>query len=412
MQKKLICIEANTTGTGMLALKKALDLGLEPVFFTNKTDRYLGLKDIGCAIVETQTNLTPNIEQAIRQNVAEKEIAGFFTTSEFYIGIVSQLASNYNLPGNSIEAMNICRNKAKTRLHLQAAKIKQPKFYVAKSINEVPEALKRLGLPCIIKPVDDSGSNNVRLCNSLDEVLEMATRILDTKCNIRGQESARIVLLEEYIDAPEFSVEMFTKGAKTKRIGITEKYLTGFPYFVERKHIFPAKLEPNIVEEIYNTVEKAIKSIGIVNGPTHTEVKLTAQGCMIIEINARLAGGMIPKLIELSTGIDMLEKQIRLCVGELEDFESIAKYYAGIEFIMANQVGIVEEIAVNEQLNVNEITINTKVGDKVYVPENSYHRLGHVIVKEDTYEQAKLSLQRATENIAIKIQCDRLHAKI
>ncbi|MEK4099974.1 ATP-grasp domain-containing protein [Bacillus sp. FSL E2-0195] len=407
MQNILVFIEANTTGTGMLALNKAKLCGFSPVFITNNPDRYIGLEKAECSIFTCDTNNIEILYETINNNLEVDKIQGITTTSEFYLEIVSELAHKYSLPRNSVQAIRNCRNKLETRKCLKEGKVRQPKFEEVTSISDINKSLNIIGLPCIVKPVDDSGSNGVRFCKTVAEVKEQTLEILSWKKNSRGQATAQTVLLEEFIDAPEYSVEIFSFEGKGICVGITEKKLIGFPHFVEHQHVFPAKLPIDVTRKIQNTVEDALKAVGITNGPTHTEVKLTPQGCAIIEINARLAGGMIPKLIQISTGIDMLEYQLLLAVGKYK--EPILNYqkYAGIKFIVSDLDGILNDIRGIEKVRtlqgVNQVNININRGDKVISPKNAYDRLGYVIVEGNSYEETEARLNKSIEKLEIMV---------
>jgi biotin carboxylase len=408
MKNKLLFVESNTTGTGMLALKKARSWGLIPIFLCNKPERYLGLEETGSEVIVCDTNDIEELKKTIAKRLNIEEICGVATTSEFYLEAVAELATHYGLPGNPPEAMRTARNKSLTRLALEKAGVGQPRFAIVKSREDLTRALKTVPVPCVVKPADDSGSNDVLLCTTREEVEQHTLKILSVTTNMRGQATAQTVLIEEYVDAPEFSVEMFTWQGKTTCIGITEKSLTGFPYFVESRHIFPAKLAPEVEEEIRTAVAGALAAIGVKNGATHTELKLTPEGVKIIEINARLAGGMIPELIRHATGIDMLEQQIRCSVDGPSDLNVTCSGYAGIKFIMAQEAGVLAEIRGVEEAKrvpgVQQVIVTGKPGANVQPPQNAYHRLGSVIVKGDTYEETVEALETAIGKIDVVLE--------
>ncbi len=75
--------------------------------------------------------------------------------------------------------------------------------------------MAELGLPCVVKPADDSGSHNVLWCDEAQGAVAHAVRVLAVTQNMRGQPTARIALVEEYLEGPEYSAEMFcTRGGK------------------------------------------------------------------------------------------------------------------------------------------------------------------------------------------------------
>jgi biotin carboxylase len=404
----LLFVESNTTGTGMLALKKAKSWGLIPVFLCNKPERYLGLEETGAQVFVCDTNSLDAVKATIEANLNVEELCGIATTSEFYLETVAELTSAYGLPGNPGEAMRTARNKSKTRLCLEKAGVRQPRFAIVKSADDVAAAVEHVGLPCVVKPADDSGSNDVKLCNTAEEVATHSQKILSVHTNMRGQQTALTVLVEEYVDAPEYSVEMFTWKGETICVGITEKKLTGFPYFVEAGHIFPAPLSEEVAEEMRTTVRNALEAVGVQNGATHTEVKLTAAGAAIIEINGRLAGGMIPELIRYSTGIDMLENQIKSAANRLDGVEVHHKGYAGIHFIIADEPGVLVEVqgveAARNLEGVAQVTVTGKAGANVQPPRNAYDRLGYVIAHGATYEETDQRLKAAVAQIKVVLE--------
>lgn len=337
MRNQLLFVESNTTGTGLIALQKARTLGFLPVFLTNNPQRYSGLENSGCSILICDTNSIDSLTHTIANHINVSRVCGAVTTSEFYLETVAQLTNRYNLPGNPLQAMAICRNKAKTRLRLAGVGVRQPRFALVQSVNDIDCAFARLVQPYVVKPVDDTGSHEVLLCQTFEEAKKQVMHILQVERNVRGQKTAQAVLIEEFLNAPEFSVEMFSWQGTTKCIGITEKSLVSHPHFVEYRHIFPAPLPSDAREDGKATVSLALKRC---RNEAGSNTYFTSQGCAIIEINARLAGGMIPELIRRVTKLDLLEQQIRSAVGKAPELHINYCGYAGIQFLVSDRDGI------------------------------------------------------------------------
>lgn len=407
MEKHLLFVEANTTGTGMQALLKAHQLGFSPLFFTNNPSRYIGLTQVPCPVVVCDTNCVNALMRTIATCLQRDELLGITTTSEFYLETVAALVEAYSLPGNSSRAMHMCRNKAQSRLLLTAAQMQQPRFTLIHTLASIDEALRYVELPCVVKPPDDTGSNEVRLCRSRQEVEQQARRILSTHVNVRGQHTAQSVMVEEFLDAPEYSVEMFTWQGVPTCIGITEKHLVGFPYFVEYRHIFPAALPPAVAQEMEVVVRHALEITDVTHGATHTEVKLTPHGCAIIEINARLAGGMIPEIIRLATGIDLVEQQLKVAVGAPPCLHGTHSRSAGIQFLVSPGCGILEGVRgikhAQRMDGIEQVVITAPVGTPVALPQSAYHRLGYVIAQAGTYEEVAFRLHHARAALSLRL---------
>lgn len=409
MPQKILFIESNTTGTGMLALKKVKSWGLTPVFFTNDLSRYDGFQNMNCEIIICDTNNYENLVICIKQNVNLEELCAITTTSDFYLEIAAQIAEAFKLEGNPVSAIRNARNKWFTRNILTESNINQPRYAVIKTEAEMVEVVKHIGLPCILKPIEDSASSHVKLCTTLIEAEEHVRKILNIKKNVRGQTTNGIVLVEEYIDAREYSVEMFTWQGQNTCIGITQKSLTGYPYFVEYNHLFPAAISQSEHDSIQETVNRTIKALGIQTGSTHTEVKLTEDGPKIIEVNARLAGGMIPELIKSVTGIDMLEQQLLSSMGRNNLPEKIEyNGAAGIQFIVAPEDGTLQSIENVKQVRsmdqVQHLYISKTPGHQVNRPQSAYDRLGYVILHMSNADEVLTSFHTIEKLLEVKVR--------
>lgn len=146
--------------------------------------------------------------------------------------------------------------------------------------------LEGLCFPLIIKPIDAHSSRVVFRVNNIEELLQF-------EIQTRSYSSDGSILIEEFIDGKEYSVESLTYKGKTSIIQITEKIITPYPYTVEIGHIQPANLREEEKYEIEKVVIRAIKALGIDNSASHTELKLTRQGAFIIEVGARPGGDFI-----------------------------------------------------------------------------------------------------------------------
>ncbi|MFJ6515814.1 pyridoxal-phosphate dependent enzyme [Streptomyces sp. NPDC091406] len=409
-RRHLLFVEANTSGTGVQALRTAAGLGLTAVLLTAKPERYAGLDGTGCEVLVCDTNDLPALRGLIQQHFRREEIAGITTTSDFYVPTVAALADWLGLPGNPEDAAAACRNKARLRETLATAGVGQPRFAVVTDEARTAGAVAEVGLPCVVKPADDSGSNDVLLCTTVEEAVAHAARVLAVHTNVRGLPTARTVLVEEYLDAPEYSVEMFSEDGEAVCVGVTAKHLTGLPHFVECRHLFPAELPDAVREELAETVRRALKAVGIRTGPTHTEVKLTEHGPAVVEINPRLAGGMIPELIRLATGSDLLEQQIRAAAALPVDLAADRSGHAGIQFLLADRPGTLEAVAGADEARaldgVERVTVTAREGAAVRPPQNAYDRLGHIVAAGAGSAEVTDALDAALRTVDVRLRPD------
>ncbi|WP_018217244.1 ATP-grasp domain-containing protein [Salinispora vitiensis] len=402
--RHLLFVEANTSGTGMLAMRSARELGLVPMLLTGEPARYAGLEQSGCRVLTCDTNSVAGLRAAILDGFRREEIAGLTTTSDFYVPTAARLARWLGLPANPVEAVTLCRDKAELRETLAAAGVRQPRFAV---LTDPAGPVDQVGFPCVVKPSDDSGSTNVLLCGDADQARAQTRRIIELRTNVRGLPTARTALVEEFLDGPEFSVEMFGWNGRTECLGITAKQVGELPYFVETGHLFPADLPPRTAATIVDVVRSALVACGMRLGPSHTEVRLTENGPAIIEINPRLAGGMIPELMRLTTGIDLIEQQLRVAAGLPPVLAARPSGHAGIRFLLADREGlltVVDGVASAERLpGVERVTLTTRPGTPVRPPRHAYDRLGYVIARGASPEEVTQTLDLALKEIRLTV---------
>lgn len=413
-RRQLLFVESNTTGTGMIALRIADRLGVRPVLLTSRPGRYSGLPELAgqiCDVIECDTNDPVALRAAVDRRLAGERPAGITTTSEYYLETVAALAAELGVRGNSPAALANCRDKASTRRVLSAAGLVQPRFRTVNSADggSVAAAIDHVGLPCVVKPVDDSGSTNVRLCSTAAEVAEHAATVLAVTQNGRGQPTARTALVEQYLPQAELSVEMLSVNGAAACVGITAKTVTGGPHFVETEHIFPAELPPAVAAEVARTARQALTATGFEHGASHVELKLTAAGPAVVEINARLAGGMIPELVRLATGIDLLEQQLRSVIGRPVDLTpACGVRFAGIRFLLAPRAGTlagVHGLAQARQLpGVDRVEIVAVPGSAVRPARSFADRLGYVIAVGDAAATVASTLHTAAATVRLTVR--------
>ncbi|MCM3322421.1 ATP-grasp domain-containing protein [Cytobacillus kochii] len=402
--KKLLFIESNTTGTGMLALEKTVELGLRPVFITNNSSRYEQLTLIDCEVVIAETNDLEGLKHTILNHFALEEIAGITTTSEFYIYTVACLNRLFHFSGNSPDTIEIVRNKSTVRQVLrECSEVYQPYFRLVESEQDLELLKGELIYPVIVKPIDDSGSNFVRKCMDYPSLSAYAKEIMRITHNVRGQMKKQGALIEEYIEGQEYSVEVFSVKGKHHLIGVTEKQLKKGDFFIESGHVFPARIGENLKGIIEKGVLLILESLHWKSGPAHLEIKIKDNKVFLVEFNGRLAGGMIPELIKYATGVDLLKEQLKNASGIEPIIEKKKSLTAGIKFLVPSVSGEIKELHnVTSHSDIKEIRYSKVPGDYVKKAENAYGRIGYMVVASQTYSEMKCLLDGFEQSMRIE----------
>ena len=282
-----------------------------------------------------------------------------------------------------------------------------PAFRIATSWDATLQAANEIGYPLILKPSDLASSAFVRLVANEAELFEAFTALERFPTNFREQTREPLWLLEEYMSGEEVSVEACTFEGETTIIGITDKSVTGSPFFIEDGHMFPARMDDGLSDATCALVKKALQAVGHDHGISHTEVKLTPKGPRIVEINPRPGGNYIAELIERVTGIDFLAAQIDLSLGHRPDLQhkptGIAS--AAIKFLVPPRGGFVTAMkgreAVTNAPNVVRSSISEVSGTEVAAPVDNACYLGHVVAVDPHGREARRYAEQALRHIAM-----------
>lgn len=408
--KKLLFIESNTTGTGMIALDKARELGVDPVFLTNNPARYEGLLGKDLTLIQCDTSMLSSLKDIIQFYVYTEQLAGITTTSEFYIETVALLNEHFGLEGNPPNVVSNVRNKAAMRNLLKhTPSLYRPEYTIVQEHGELAEKMGAIPYPCVVKPVDDSGSNLVRKCKTFTEVKEQVNSINAITHNSRGQETNPLILIEEFVAGQEYSVECFSFRGSHNVIGITQKKIGDGPFFVEAGHVFPAPLNQHLVQTIEQGALLILDTVNWQSGPAHLEVKIKNNQLFLVEFNGRLAGGMIPELVRCATGIDLLVEQLKVSAGMRPSLSKKIQLFAGIRHFVPERRGKISFSGDGDMKNIQGMMqwkLTVLDGEIVEKAENAYGRMGYMLALGETYLEVEDILDRGERVLGMEIKTE------
>lgn len=240
----------------------------------------------------------------------EEDIDGICTiASDTASPTVAYVAEKLGLPGNSFEASIKANDKFLMREAFSKAGINCPRYL---KIDNAEDALSiDWSFPVIVKPCDRSGSLGVTKAKNIDQLLEGARNAIELSFKHKA-------IVEDYIDGREVSVEFISHSGAHYPLTVTDKVTTGAPHFVELEHHQPAVFSDNCMfERLYSRTRFALDALGITDGASHTEYRITDNGDIyIIELGARMGGDFIGSdLVRLSTGYDYVQGVIQVALG-------------------------------------------------------------------------------------------------
>jgi cysteine synthase A len=299
------------------------------------------------------------------------------------------------------------------RAVLSRAGLPTPGFWLVRSAEEAAWLSTGIAYPCVVKPIAESGSTGVRRVDDRDQLLAHVRALASRTVNERGQALAGEVLIERFVPGPEFSVETLTRSrGDTVIVGVTRKHLSAPPCFVELGHDFPADLDAATRMALEDATLAALDAVGFDLGPAHTEIRLSPDGPVVIEINPRLAGGMIPELIRHATGLDLLELMLAQLVGDPIDLTPTRRQHAAIRFVTSDRDGRLAAIrgvhAARTLDCVCEVALDRPIGAAVRSPSCAADRLGYIIATGEGAAAASAA-ERALAHVHLDVDRPNAH---
>lgn len=154
-----------------------------------------------------------------------------------------------------------------------------------------------VSFPFVVKASDRSAGRGVSLVNNRAELIEAYKDAYKESNN-------KIVLIEEYLQGEQYSVELVSQNGAHHILGITREFFIDEKDFVESHYLLPSFNEQEIIQEFEVLFHKILNAFEIAYGASHIEFRIDGnKDVKIIEIASRM-GGMRDRLLSISKGID------------------------------------------------------------------------------------------------------------
>lgn len=320
--------------------------------------------------------------------------------SEVSMAVMGRINDELGLSGISREQAICATNKHLMRKAFEKGNAPSPKSILAQDAEDAWSRLQNeFDTDAILKPSRNSGSRGIA----------KVSRNMDKGDFIRAYDEAlsesrdHSVLIEQFIEGPEFSIEMIVWQGEIHVLTVTDKKTTGAPHFVELGHNQPSCFSDTDVETLKAAAVAGVRALGVNNCACHAEAKLMNGKAYLMEVGARLGGDFIStELTHLSTGIDMVAAAIDVALGVEPDLSAKEEPKGVCIRYFCPKPGKLVSISNTEVLNNPHVylwEIYPKEGDVIPAVTSSLCRSGHVIVTEKTPQKAIELAERLIESV-------------
>lgn len=332
-----------------------------------------------------KNELSQKAEQALQKHKIDRVIAN----TEETVVLGSMVRSFLGLKTLATDITNRFHNKFVMKNCAQEAGIPITRYELITEETTPEQIIEKLGLPVVVKPVDDSGASGVQVLKTQDEVKNSIKKGL---------------LAEAFVEGSEVSVETFVSNGRPLFHNVTE-YLHQW-----KKSVVPADLTPSLKEQIIQINDKVISHFGVDRGVTHAEFYLTPNGPVFGEIAIRPPGGYYMDLIEKVYQFDPWEAYVKLSCGikpaslvhppAPHGFAAVLMLHPGKGHISSIEG---EEKVKDHLKGLIEISIRKKVGDWVDAHENTSNEVGHLLLWAPTRKEVLRDIEFAETHLKIEV---------
>ncbi|OLF11719.1 carboxylase [Actinophytocola xinjiangensis] len=318
----------------------------------------------------------------------DNDIGGVLCAWEFLSPVATRVAARLGLPGHDPDLADACRNKALMAKVLSANGVPAPRTWLASGLESVRARITELGLdfPLVVKPAENAYSIGVSVVDSPDALPDAVLNAQRWMTELpHGLPLDVSILIQEYVDGQEYSVETVIRGGAQHHLGIVQKFTTSGVTREEAGHTVPATLTDSERATVLDAVGRSLTALGFRDGVAHTELKLHNGIAKIIEIGARPPGDHIVRVLRYARGVNEVRAYLQVAIGREPDLSETHDGAAAIRFLSTGERGVLDGVMdVPEPPGVVETVRYLAPGDDVGNYYETFTRVGHVILRESS----------------------------
>ena len=249
---------------------------------------------------------------AVLKATGRLRIDGVLTVSaDRAVPVVAAIAEARGLPGIGVETAHLMTHKIAMRRRLAEVGVPQPRFAAVRSISERRRAADEVGFPAVLKPADSGGQRGVFRVESIDEIDAHLHEALAVSPS--GE-----AILEEYVEGIEMNGIVLAREGEMIPLTLSDRLRPpGIGFGVGWIHVYPPTVPSGQLAESERIAGHTVNALGLRTGIAFPQLIAADDGrVVVVECAARIPGGQMADLVRVATGVDLVEVQLRMALGE------------------------------------------------------------------------------------------------
>ncbi|WP_240136145.1 ATP-grasp domain-containing protein [Streptomyces sp. MUM 178J] len=298
--------------------------------------------------------------------------AGIITFSEFQISATVRLADALGLRYHRPADVEAITHKDAQRARFAQAGIDSVRFRTVTSPEGTDAAVAHVGLPAIVKPVIGASSRNTRAVTTLQECRDAVAEAFDAAGD--GPVETAVMVEELLVGRPTpapwgdyIAVDCAADGDDVRPVFVTSKFALAEPFRERGGYGGFSAVSEEDERAVRDLACRAVRALNI-HGVADVEIKLTADGPRVIEVNGRL-GAWVDDLAVRSGTSDPAHVAVAAALGlpyttpEVKKDGPIAFHYLIVPPAGARRVRAIRGVPALRRLpNVDRVAVLTEPG--------------------------------------------------
>ena len=304
---------------------------------------------------------------------------------------IGKVCDAMGLAGLSYEEAQIAVDKMLMKTKYEEYGVRTARFRkVLFSDPDIKKTIEGLEFPLIFKSVDSSGSRGITRVDSYDK---FDSAMIYVKENTRKD----YFLIEEFVEGEEFGAQAFVYNGEVQFILPHGDYVFHGDTGVPIGHFAPFNLNEDVIEDAMQLDNCAINADFI----------LKDNKTYVLELGGRCGATCLAELTSIYYGFDYYEKILRTALGENPHFTFDKPFVPNAShLLMSDKDGIIKSQVDHNEPNedICEVEFDYKPGDEAHKFHVGPHRIGHIITKGETLEDAQKLLFEAMDKVEITVE--------
>ncbi|MFI0982528.1 ATP-grasp domain-containing protein [Streptomyces sp. NPDC021093] len=346
-------------------------------------------------VVAVDLEDTGAVHDALAPFHARHPLARVLSLTEQGLLPAAAAAQALGVPGNSLHTVRLLQDKRRMRELLDAQGLSPVRSRSLTSPADLAAFCREVGGSVILKPAAGTASRAVTRVDGPGEADAAWGRFV--------RAGGTDALTEEFLDGPEISVEGFTHQGRHSIVALTDKQV--LPSLVETGHTMPSTLPPSELHEAAELTVAFLDAVGLREGPSHTEVKLTGRGPRIVESHNRIGGDKIRELVHRTYGIDLVALTVGCPLGLLPApaDRPLAAGGAAIRFLTPAPGRVRHIRTPDTDGRTAVIELDVGVGDVIAPVRQSPDRAGYVLANGTDAADAARRCEHLARQVLIDV---------